>query len=119
MTPQEEIELLLLAIMIDMTPDEYRDGYFMPFRFLGDLARLDVEIVRGFMRSMRNRQLVEYGKGFDEDGLTAGAGYTITERGRLHAKALSTTKTLAIWKERHETRVLEGYRQDKSWSQSQ
>ena len=43
---------------------------------------LDREVVGGFMRSMRNRGLVEYGTGFSEDGMVAGAVYAITQKGR-------------------------------------
>lgn len=46
------------------------------------------------MRSMRNRGLVEYGHGFDEDGYTAGAGYTLTHQGEKYVKDLKVQLTL-------------------------
>lgn len=100
MTPQQQIELVLLNAMDDGTPSEYKWGFYFPFRWFERVTQMDREIVRGFMRSMRNRGLVEYGHGFDEDGFTAGSGYTLTPRGDAHLKHLKTQLTLQLekWK---------------------
>ena len=94
MTPVEQIELVLLNIMDECTPDEYRFGYFFSFRYFERATQMDKELIRGFMRSMRNRGLVEWGHGFDEDGFTAGAGYTLTPVGAKHLEHLKLQLTL-------------------------
>lgn len=94
MTPQQQIEYSILQAMVDGTPNGY-DGWFFPFRWIKSHVGLDIEIIRGFMKSMRNRQLVEYGHGFDEDGMVSGSGYSLTQQGRLHFKELAPLSALA------------------------
>ena len=94
MTPRQQIELVLLSILVEDTPDECRFAYYFPFKYLMDLTQLDREIVRGFMRSMRDRRLVEYGRGFDEDGFVVGGGYTLTPAGEKYVKDLKLSFTL-------------------------
>tara|TARA_R110000772_G_scaffold25219_5_gene65877 strand:- start:40 stop:381 length:342 start_codon:yes stop_codon:yes gene_type:complete len=85
MTPSDQIESLLLRVLQDATPAEYQFGYHLPFSYLSDVTGLDLEITRGFMRSMRNRGFVRCGTGFrEDDGLIAGGGYTLTPAGLVH-----------------------------------
>ena len=79
--PVELIERQILNLLNERTPDGADRCYF-PFYFIMARCDLDREIVGGFMRSMRNRGLVEYGTGFDADGMAASAGYAITQKGR-------------------------------------
>jgi len=88
MTPQEQIELHLLHVLVEDTPDYYEYCYYFPFKYLMRATQYDREIVRGFMRSMRDRRLVEYGCGFNDDGETAGGGYTLTPAGKTHHRNL-------------------------------
>ena len=83
--PVEMIELRILELLDERTPSEY-DLWYFKFSFIMTHCGLDREVVGGFMRSMRNRGLVEYGAGFDEDGMTTGGGYAITRKGRNHLK---------------------------------
>jgi hypothetical protein len=76
MGPQQHIELELLGIMTENTPQEYLFGYYFPFKYFERLTGYDREIIRGFLRSMHGRGLVQYGMGFNEDGEVAGGGYT-------------------------------------------
>ena len=87
MTHQEHIEFILLNIMVEHSP-ESPFGYFFTFNFFMQHTQLDREIIRGFMRSMRNRQLVEYGQGFDDYGHTIGSGYSLTPQGASYRKTL-------------------------------
>ena len=77
----------ILAFMNSNTPNEYRDGYYFPFKYFLRALDLDVELLRGFLRSMRADGLVEYGSGFSEDGIPAGGGYSITDPGRTYLTA--------------------------------
>lgn len=95
MQPVTQIEYVLLKIMEEVTPTEYRGGFYLPFRYIQSHVGMDIEIIRGFMRSMRNRQLVEYGHGFNEDGETTGSGYSLTERGRNRIKELAPLAALS------------------------
>ena len=88
MTPQEQIELHLLHVLVEDTPDYYEFCYYFPFKYLMRATGLDREIVRGFMRSMRDRRLVEYGRGFNEDGEVAGGGYTLAPQGKIYHRTL-------------------------------
>lgn len=90
MSPQDQIEYLILQVMVDDTPLEYRYEYFFPFSCFTRRLTLDREQVRGHLRSMRNRGLTEYGRGFTEDGEVAGAGYTMTVKGFKHWHALKS-----------------------------
>lgn len=82
------LELEILSIMDRETPPEYRGGYFFPFRFFEDKIAVDREVLRGFLRSLRNRGVTEYGTGFTDEGLVNGAGYTITPAGFTYLAGL-------------------------------
>ena len=84
MNPSAQIEMHLLHILQEDTPTEYKFGYYFSFGYLVRATGYDREIVRGFMRSMRNRGLVQFGTGFSEDGMTAGGGYTLVPAGLTH-----------------------------------
>ena len=87
MTPQQQIELHLLHVLFEDTPSKYRLGYYFSFKYLMRSTGYDREIVRGFMRSMRDRRLVKFGTGFNED-MTAGGGYTLTRGGEVYHRTL-------------------------------
>jgi hypothetical protein len=74
----------ILAFMASNTPDEFRDGYYFPFKCFLRVLDLDIELLRGFLRSMRADGLAEFGSGFSEDGIPAGGGYSITDAGRTY-----------------------------------
>ena len=82
------IELEILSIMDRGTPEEYRGGYFFPFKFFEDKIAIDREVLRGFMRSLRNRGVTQYGTGFTDGGLVNGAGYTMTLAGFTYLAGL-------------------------------
>ena len=63
-------------------------GYFFPFSYYQKYTGLDREIVRGGCRSLCNRGFMELGNGLTEDGLTAGAGYTLTMKGEFYLSEL-------------------------------
>jgi len=88
MTPNQQIEMHLLHVLQEDTPSEYSFGYYFPFGYLVTATGYDLEIVRGFMRSMRNRGLVQYGTGFQEDGYVSGGGYTLVPAGLTHLRNL-------------------------------
>jgi len=88
MSPEQQIELYLLHVLHDDTPKGYEFCYFFPFSYLMRATSMDREIVRGFCRSMRNRGFLQYGVGFNEDGETAGGGYTMTPAGATHYRNL-------------------------------
>lgn len=85
--PLDILEISILQAMIDGTPDGYWDGYYFPFKWIKSHVDIDIEVIRGIMKSMRNRGLVKYGHGFDEEGMTVGSGYSLTEAGRTHHAA--------------------------------
>lgn len=88
MNTAEQLEMSILGPMYDETPSYYRYCYFFPFKCMETWTGLDRELIRGLCKSMRNRGIVEYGHGFDEDGYTAGAGYTLTRKGEMYLKDL-------------------------------
>lgn len=74
------IEHTILSTMRDLTPPGYEFGWYFPFGYLEKFVDLDREILRGHLRSLRNRGYVRYGHGFSDDGLAAGAGYTLAPK---------------------------------------
>ena len=88
MTPQEQIELQILRVLVEDTPDGFEFSYYFPFKHLMRATQYDREIIRGLMRSMRDRCLVEYGQGFNDDGEVAGGGYTLTRAGLQYWRTL-------------------------------
>lgn len=88
MKPNEQIELVLLHMMVEETPSEYLYGWYFHFKCFERASGMDREIVRGFLRSMRNRGLVQHGVGFTDDGQVAGGGYTLIPAGMMHYQNL-------------------------------
>lgn len=88
MKPTEQIELVMLHTMVDQTPSEYLYGYYFPFKYFERSSGMDRETVRGFLRSMRSRGLVQYGCGMNDDGEVAGGGYTLVPAGMVHYRNL-------------------------------
>jgi len=88
MTPQEQLELTILGYMLEETPSYFAHCWFMPIRYIEKALDIDFAVTRGFLHSLRTRGLVEYGRGFDEDGMVAGSGYTVTMEGEEYHHAL-------------------------------
>jgi hypothetical protein len=82
------LEMEILLIMEQETPSEYRGEYFFTFRFFDDKTAIDREVLRGLMRSLRNRGFTQYGTGFNEDGMINGAGYSLTLEGVTYLMGL-------------------------------
>lgn len=84
------LEHWILATIVERTPATYDPGqFFFGLNNFTDPGVFDRESVRGFLKDMRNRGLLVYGKGLmDEDGNPAGSGYTITPAGIERLKAL-------------------------------
>ncbi len=88
MTPQEQLEEAILSYMINETPPHYRHSWFIPIRCIEKGLTIDFAVTRGFLHSLRTRGLVEHGRGFDEDGMVTGSGYTVTVEGEEYHRAL-------------------------------
>ena len=119
MNAQEQIELSILRFMEEETPREYRFGWYMPIRYIEQQLTIDFAITRGFLHSMKTRGLVEFGRGFNDDGLVAGSGYTLTARGELHVKALREAATLIRTRIAQDSKALAAHRDARSWAASQ
>jgi len=66
---------------------EYGYGAFI--KPVADKMDVDREVARMALRILRSQGLAEYVNGlFNEDGMTAGSGYTLTERGFIAYRAL-------------------------------
>lgn len=79
----------MLRFMIEETPSGYEHGWFFPIKYISKALVWDFPICRGFLHSMRMRGLVEFGHGFNDDGQTAGSGYTFTPAGKTHYRNLA------------------------------
>lgn len=82
------LEVAIMSAMFDATPTEYAGGYLFTFKWFEERIGLDREQLRGFLRSLRNRGLTQYGTGFDDEGKTAGGGYSLTLAGMDFVKKM-------------------------------
>lgn len=85
----------VLQYMVDCAPDGY-DFYGFPLQcFTNEWITKDM--VRAICRNLTDRGFAQFHRGglFDEDGMTAGSGYSVTDKGREHLKLLYAAEDAA------------------------
>lgn len=86
----QKIDCAILGAMLEKTPSDYCYGWYMPIRYIADIISVDFPITRGFLHSLKMRGFVEFGRGFDDDGMLVGSGYTVTVAGEQYFKELAS-----------------------------